>query len=119
VFERKGIFNIPAANISNMEDFEMEVIDAGAEDIEVDTENEMVNVTTAMEDFGAMVKKLEALKIEVEKAQLERLPITTLAVDVDTAKKVLRAIEIFEEDDDVQNLYHNMEMTDEIMEAME
>jgi YebC/PmpR family DNA-binding regulatory protein len=119
VFERKGVFNIPLSNISSMDDFEMEVIDAGAEDIEVDTENEMVNVTTALEDFGQMIKKLEALKIEPEKAQLERLPVTTMPVDVETAKKVLKAIEIFEEDDDVQNLYHNMEMTDEIMEAME
>jgi transcriptional/translational regulatory protein YebC/TACO1 len=94
-----------------MDDFEMEVIDAGAEDIESDSESDIVTVTTQMEDFGIMMKKLEVLGIEPESAQLQRIPITTTPVENDVALKVLKVIDMFEDDDDVQNVYHNMEMT--------
>lgn len=119
VFDRVGIFTIPLGNISDMENFEMEVIDAGAEDIEVDEENEIVTITTRMEDFGSLMKKLETLKIELESANLQRIPITTTAIDAETAKKMAKVIDVFEDDDDVQNVYHNIEMTEETMNAME
>lgn len=102
-----------------MEEFELEAIDAGAEDIDVDEENGIVSVNTAMEDFGPMMKKLESLGIEPENAQLQRIPISTMEVDVETAKKIMKVIDIFEEDDDVQNVYHNMAMTDELAAAMD
>jgi transcriptional/translational regulatory protein YebC/TACO1 len=102
-----------------MEEFELEVIDAGAEDIDVDEENGIITINTAMEDFGPMIKKLEALHIEPENAQLQRIPVSTIEVDVETAKKILRVIDLFEEDDDVQNIYHNMSLTDEIMASLE
>jgi len=62
-----------------------------------------------------MMKKLEELKVQPESAELQRLPKTTVKLDKEQGQKVLRLIEIFEEDDDVQNVYHNLEMTDEIM----
>ena len=71
-----------------------------------------------MEDFGPMMKKLEELKVQPESAELQRLPKTTMKLDKDAGQKVLRLIEIFEEDDDVQSVYHNLEMTDELMEDM-
>lgn len=116
VFERKGIFSIPLTNITDMDTFELELIDAGAEDIEVDTENSTVTVTSAMEDFGSIMKKLESLGIETENAQLQRIPVTTMEADVETGKKVMKVIDLFEDDDDVQNVYHNMEVTDEMMD---
>ncbi|HAW58405.1 MAG TPA: YebC/PmpR family DNA-binding transcriptional regulator [Bacteroidales bacterium] len=119
IFERKGIFTIPLSQIKNMEEFELEVIDAGAEDIDVDEENGIITINTAMEDFGPMIKKLEALHIEPENVQLQRIPVSTIEVDVETAKKILRVIDLFEEDDDVQNIYHNMSLTDEIMASLE
>ncbi|MGC8865483.1 MAG: YebC/PmpR family DNA-binding transcriptional regulator [Bacteroidales bacterium] len=119
IFERKGIFTIPLNQIKNMEEFELEAIDAGAEDIDVDEENGIVTVNTAMEDFGPMMKKLESLGIEPESAQLQRIPLSTIEVDLETAKKIMKVIDIFEEDDDVQNVYHNMAMTDELAAAME
>jgi len=118
VFDRKGIFNIPLANITDMDSFELEIIDAGAEDIDVDTENGTATVTSAMEDFGSIMKKLEALKIDTENAQLQRIPVTTMALDADSGKKVLKVIDMFEDDDDVQNVYHNMELTEEMMDEM-
>lgn len=115
IFDRKGIFSIELGDL-NMDDLELEFIDAGAEDIEV--EDQHVTITTAMEDFGSMMKKLEELNIEPESAELQRIPVTTEKLDVESAKKVLKIIEIFEEDDDVSNVYHNLEMTDELEEAL-
>jgi YebC/PmpR family DNA-binding regulatory protein len=116
IFDRKGVFNFPKNDI-DLDELELDIIDAGAEDIEV--EEGMITVTTAMEDFGNMVKKLEELKIETESANLERIPNNLETLDVENAKKVLKLIDVIEDDDDVQNVYHNLEMTDELMEAMD
>jgi len=112
VFDRKGIFTFPQANLKE-DELTMEVIDAGAEDVTL--EEGFFTITTAMEDFGKMMKKLEELKIEPENAQLQRIPKNTVKLDIESARKVLKLIEVFEEDDDVQNVYHNLELTDELM----
>lgn len=116
LFDRKGVFTIPKGTI-NMDEFEMEVIDAGAEDIQF--EDESITITTAMEDFGAMIKKLEEMGIEPENAELQRIPKDTIKLDKDTAKKVLRLIDLFEDDDDISNVFHNLELTDELMEDLD
>jgi YebC/PmpR family DNA-binding regulatory protein len=116
LFETKGIFVIPLTNKIDREEFELEMIEAGAEEME---ENEgIVEVTTALEDFGSVSKKLEELGIEPESQGLQRIPNTTTALDVDESKKVLKLIERLEEDDDVQNVYHNLEFTPELEEAL-
>jgi YebC/PmpR family DNA-binding regulatory protein len=115
LFDRKGIFMVPKGSL-NQEEFEMEVIDAGAEDISL--EEDVFTITTAMEDFGNMMKKLEQLKIEPESASLQRIPKSTETLDVEAAKKVLRLVEFIEEDEDVQNVYHNLTLTDELMEQV-
>jgi len=117
LFERKGIFVIPKLEEMDMDDFELETIDAGAEDII--EEDGIITVTTLMEDFGKMQKKLEEMKIEVENAELQRIPHETITLDVETAKKILKIVDIFEDDDDVQKVFHNLEITDELMEEME
>ena len=53
--------------------------------------------------------------IEAENAEVQRIPKTTTTLNVESAKRVLKLIDAFEEDDDVQNVYHNLEMTDELM----
>ena len=58
------------------------------------------------------------MKIEPESAQLQRIPKETTVLDLENAKKVMRLIELFEEDDDVQAVYHNLELTDELMETL-
>ena len=116
MFNRKGIITVPKGNL-NTEEFELEIIDAGAEDLEV--QDEMFVITTAMEDFGAMQKKLDQLGVEAENASLQRVPLETKKLEKDPAIKVLKLIDEFEDDDDVQNVYHNLEVTDEIMDAME
>jgi len=116
MFERKGIITVPKGNII-AEDFELEIIDAGVEEFEV--QDEVFVITTAMENFGAVQKKLEQMKIEAENASLERIPTETKKLSVDASVRVLKLIDEFEDDDDVQYVYHNLEITDEIMDAMD
>ncbi len=111
LFDRKGIFTIKNEGLK-LEDIELEMIDAGAEDFEVD--GDMITVTCAMEDFGSVNRKLNDLGIEPEEAGLKRIPNDTKKVDLDSAKKVLRLIDALEDDDDIQYVYHNLEMTDEL-----
>lgn len=116
LFDHKGVFVIPKGEL-DLEDFEMELIDAGAEDIELDEEG-FFNVTTSMEDFGTMMKKLEDLGIEPETAELQRISNDTKTLPLEDALKIMRVIDLFEDDDDVQKVFHNLEMTDEMMENM-
>lgn len=116
LFERKGIFTIEKEGV-NIEETELELIDAGAEDFDV--EGDRITVTCAKEDFGSVNRKLNELGIEPEDAGLKRIPNDSKKVDVDSARKVLRFIDTLEDDDDVQNVYHNMAMTDEIAAALE
>jgi len=116
LFERKGIFSINKEGL-NIEELELELIDAGAGDFEVD--GDTITVTCAKEDFGSVNKKLNELGIEPEDAGLKRIPNDTKVLDVESAKKVLRFVDTLEDDDDVQNVYHNMAITDEIAEAMD
>ena len=116
LFDRKGIFTIQQGTL-NFDELELDLIDAGAEDITV--EDGYITVVTAMEDFGSMMKKLEELKIEAENAQLQRISKETNKLDLDASRKVMKIIDAFEDDDDVTNVYHNMEMTDELLDSME
>lgn len=115
IFDRKGVFTVPMNELDE-DEFMMEVIDAGAE--EVETEDNFFTIYTAMEDFGSMMKKLEEMKIEAENAELQRIPKTMVKLDKEQAQKVLKLIDMFEDDDDVQNVFHNLELTDEMMENM-
>ena len=120
LFDRKGVFSVSEnavkAKEMDEEEFMMEVIDAGAEDVE--HEEGFFNIYTPMEDFGNMVKKLEELDMEVENAELQRIPKTAVKLDKEAAQGVLKLIDAFEDDDDVQNVFHNLELTDEMMDSM-
>lgn len=115
LFERKGIFIIRNEGFS-LEDVELEMIDAGAQDFEVD--GDLITVTCAKEDFGSVNRKLNELGIEPEEAGLKRIPHDTKKLDVESAKKVLRLVDTLEDDDDIQFVYHNLEMTDELAEEL-
>jgi YebC/PmpR family DNA-binding regulatory protein len=116
LFETKGVFVVPADEKTANEAFELEMIEAGAEDME--ESDGFIEITSSMEDFGNLSKKLEELGIEPESQGLQRIPNTTTALPVDEAKKVLRLVERIEEDDDVQNVYHNLEITPELEAAL-
>ncbi len=116
LFDRKGVFTITKKDDMDMDDFELETIDGGAEDIV--EEDGVITMTTVMEDFGKMQKKLEEIKIEVENAELQRIPHETVTLELDNSKKIMKVIDAFEDDDDVQSVFHNMKLTEELMEEL-
>lgn len=115
IFDRKGVFQFPIGD-RDIEEMELELIDAGAEEFVL--EEGQLHITTTMEDFGNMMKKLEELHIEPELAELQRIPLNTETLSVNHSKSVLKIIDAFEEDEDVANVYHNLEMTAELEEAL-
>lgn len=116
MFERKGVFVIPQGELDE-DELTLEVIDAGAEEVELN-EGEFA-ITTGFDDYGNMQKKLEEMGLEPSSVELQRIPTTTTTLSADEAKQVLRLIDMLEDDDDVQMVFHNMELTDEIAELME
>jgi YebC/PmpR family DNA-binding regulatory protein len=116
IFSRKGIFTISAKGI-DQDEFELTMIDAGAEDLEF--HDEVIVITTPLEEFGNMQKTLEELSIPVENAELQRIANTTTRLDIEAARRVLRFVEDIEENDDVASVFHNLEMTDDLARSMD
>ncbi|HCY01237.1 MAG TPA: YebC/PmpR family DNA-binding transcriptional regulator [Bacteroidales bacterium] len=118
LFDRKGVFTILKEMVNiELDELELELIDVGAEEIE--EEEETYVIYCPMTEFGAMQKKLDEMNIEVENASLQRIPNDYKVLEPEAAQKVLRLIDEFEDNDDVQNVYHNIEMTDELLKALE
>lgn len=117
LFERKGVFTIPKKDDIDMEELQLNLIDGGMD--EFDEEDEFYVVTTSIDDFGRMQKTLDEQGVEVTNAELKRISTDTKELAVEDGVKVLKMLEAFEEDEDVQNVYHNLKMTDELMTAFE
>ncbi len=118
LFERKGIFVLDIEE-DKKEDIELELIDGGAEDIDYDPETGEMEVIVAFEDFGHMQETLENINLVPKSASLERIPNVYTKLPVSDAKKVLGLVEMLEDDDDVQQVFHNLEMTDELIAVLE
>ncbi len=118
IFDRKGVFTLDPENISmNIEELEMELIDGGLEELEVD--EEAVTVYCEYADFNNMQMKLEELDIEIKNSELQRIPNNFKTLTGEQAKKVLKLLDLLEENDDVQQVFHNMELTEEILTAID
>lgn len=115
IFDRKGVFIIDSSQYEfNEDDFTLEMIDGGAEDVEFD--EDLVRVVTALEDFGNLQKKLSDINIEAKEAGLERIPTTMKEISSESLTTFMKLIDVLEDDDDVQKVYHNVLWTDEMME---
>jgi len=114
VFNRKGIFSLDRGEIDE-DDFTLAMIEAGAEDVEFDEDEDEIIVTTEMEDFGAVQKKLQEIELEPKEAGLQRIPTTTKEISADTWESFSKLIDVLEDDDDIQKIYHNVEYDEEIM----
>jgi YebC/PmpR family DNA-binding regulatory protein len=118
IFDRKGVFTIDPIHINMaIEELEMELIDAGLEELDVD--QEAVTVYCDFPDFNNMQTKLEKLGIEIANSELQRIPNNFKKITAQQAEKVLKLLDLLEENDDVQQVFHNMELTEEILRAME
>ena len=118
IFDRKAVFTFSESQVEiDLEELEMELIDAGLEELENDEGT--LTVTTDFSDFRNMQKQLESMNIELESSELQRFPNNTKTLVGEEAKSVLKLIDKLEEDEDVQNVFHNMEMTEEVMSQMD
>ncbi|MBT4344895.1 MAG: YebC/PmpR family DNA-binding transcriptional regulator [Flavobacteriales bacterium] len=118
IFNRKGVFTLSSENINmSIDDFEMELIDAGLEELEIDSE--AITIYCDFIDFNNMQIKLEDLKIEIINSELQRIPNNYKKITVEQSKNVLKLLDLLEENDDVQQVFHNMDLSEEIMMAMD
>ena len=115
-FERKGVIQFSKEKYT--EDQLMEAaLEAGADDLR--DEGVVWEIQTAMADFNAVREAFEAAGLEMISAELNQVPQTTMEVDLETARKLLRFIELLEDNDDVQNVYSDADISDEIMAQLE
>jgi YebC/PmpR family DNA-binding regulatory protein len=106
LFERKGVFKFDPDKL-DLESLELDLIDAGAEDIEVD--EEAITVYTKFTDFGNFQKFIEARGLDARSSELQYIPNTTTELPEDQQDDVLKLIEALESDDDVQAVYHSLQ----------
>ncbi|WOJ91969.1 YebC/PmpR family DNA-binding transcriptional regulator [Congregibacter variabilis] len=115
LFERKGQISFaPGAD----EDQVMEAaLEAGAEDVET-ADDGSIEVTTAWEDLSGVKNAMEAAGLEPAEGEVTMIASTTVPVDAGGAETVIGLIDALEELDDVQNVYSNVDIPDEVLEAM-
>lgn len=111
MFQTKGQIVIERKEDMDEDEIMMQALDAGAEDF--NAEDEVFEVITAVEDFGKVREKLEKQGFEFLSADITMIPDNTVSVDMETAEKVQKLVDKLEEDDDVQDVYHNAEFPEE------
>lgn len=105
LFERKGMFKFDLGVI-NLDELELDLIDAGAEEIEQGEEE--IIIFTKFTEFGNMQKFLESKKLEPKSSELQYIPTTTKELPEEHVDEVLKCVEALEADDDVQTVHHNL-----------
>jgi YebC/PmpR family DNA-binding regulatory protein len=116
LFNRKGVVIVPTSGGITEDDVLGAVLDAGAE--EVNDLGESFEVVSEATDLVAVRSALQAAGIEYESAEAAFLPSVEVPLDEENAKKVFRLIEAIEDSDDVQDVYANYSVSDEIMEQL-
>lgn len=115
LFEKKGVISYAAGTD---EDTVMEAaLEAGADDVETN-EDGSIDVYTTPADFGAVKDALDAAGLEAVNAEVTQIPSTKAELDLDGAEKFLRMIDVLEDHDDVQEVYHNGDISDDVMEKL-
>lgn len=115
MFEVKGIIQVNKEAIDEDRLFEL-ALEAGAEDVK--DEGDYFEVICAPDSFPAVRDALEATGVPFESAEIRRVPTTTVELDAETGRKVLKLINALEEQDDVQSVTANFNIPDEVMEEV-
>ena len=118
LFERKGIFTLKKETIEteDLEELEMELIDFGLEELTV-LEDEVI-IQTSFDEYGKMQSQLDDKNCIVSNAELQRIPVDTTTLSLEDGQKVMKLIDKMEEDDDVNAVYHNLEITEELINSL-
>ena len=114
-FTQKGVIAIPSEDYDEDSILEI-VLEAGAEDLK--TEGDNYEVTTDPKDFAVVRDALNAANIAITHAEITRIPGTTVQLEEDVARKVLKLMDVLDDHDDVQNVSANFDISDDIMEAL-
>jgi YebC/PmpR family DNA-binding regulatory protein len=106
MFDRKAIFEFAQKDNMDLEDLELELIDAGLEEIEAD--EGIVIVTADYKSFGAINSALESMNIEITKANLERMATTPITLTPEEQADIDKIMDKLEDDEDVQKIFTNI-----------
>lgn len=106
MFNRKSVFEIPKTDAIDAEELELELIDAGCEEIEVT--DDYVIVYGDFTSFGTLAKALEDLNIEVEKSSLQRIPTSPVEFSEEELVAIEKLLDKIEDDDDIQQVFTNI-----------
>jgi YebC/PmpR family DNA-binding regulatory protein len=112
LFNRKGIVIVPKSDVSE-DDLMLAVLDAGAE--EINDLGESFEVVSEPTDLVAVRTALQEAGIDYDSAESSLVPTMTVEVDEEAARKVLKLIDVLEDSDDVQNIYANFDVSDEVL----
>ncbi|HEX4930823.1 MAG TPA: YebC/PmpR family DNA-binding transcriptional regulator [Gaiellaceae bacterium] len=116
LFERRGIVLVDADGVDE-DELMLAAADGGAEEVELD--GSVFEVSSAPEDLAAVRQAIEDAGIKVESAELSMVPKTTVEVaEEPSARKLIRLIEALEENDDVQGVYANFDIPEQVLEAV-
>lgn len=115
-FDRKAYFVFPASQLDYEKAFEL-AVEAGADDVTQDEDS--IEITGPVEAFKAIGDKLRAAGVQVEEAGLRMIAKQEMELSTEQTLSVMRLIESLEELDDVQNVYHNVKISDEAWAAIE
>ena len=116
LFTRKGVVIVPKGTLTE-DDVLGAVLDAGAE--EVNDLGDSFEIVSEATDFVGVRSAVQAAGIDYESAEASFIPSVTVELDIDGARKLLRLIDALEDSDDVQNVYANFDVSDEIMEELD
>ena len=117
LFSRRGIVEVPAADGVDEESIMMAVLDAGAE--EVEDAGELFIVESDPKDVVAVRTALQDAGIDYDSAEVQFVASTEVELDLEGALKVNKLIDALEDSDDVQNIYTNMSLSDEVRAQLE
>ncbi len=112
LFDQKGSIKVNSNGVDE-EEFMLMAIDAGAEDVVL--VDDFFEIFTTREDLFTVRKNLEKQGVDIESAELVRIPMTEVSADPDTAKKNLNLMDKFDDNDDVSNIFTNMKLDDETL----
>ena len=115
MFERKGVITANAGK-SDPEEVGLAAIEAGADDVQV--EGKSVEITTPPADFEKVKAAMESMGVTIDNAEITMQPKQTVPVGEDKAVSVLRLMESLEEDDDVQQVYANFDISNNVLERI-
>ncbi|GGE29735.1 YebC/PmpR family DNA-binding transcriptional regulator [Psychroflexus planctonicus] len=109
MFDHTCNFKIKNIEDIDIEELELELIDFGVEEIFAETEDDAIVMYAPFESYGSLQKELESRNFEIISSGFERIPQTTKSLSEEQKEDVEKLLEKIEEDDDVQNVYHNMQ----------